>query len=726
MVGRHCRRDGADALTDAQLKEEPQTYSAFISYASADAEKAEAICRQLERAGFRCWIAPRDVRPGKIYLEEIICGIEASRCLVLVLSKNSNKSSFVRDEVERAYSKGKPLFPVRIEDVLPSRSLELLVSTAHWIDAWRGELDKPIQMLATRLADDADLVATLPPELQRRIRWRRRLRMGAYASAAVAIAATAGLVMRAVPQQAPRMAFTRPPMITFLGSLVGPQFPLRTRVLIQSGYDQDGMLDVFKMPVSFALFDVSKGEVKEIYRSAPGQFAGAFQTASTFDVPLPSLPLRVMACLAYTAPKTERKSAVLVGYTFSLPQSSVGTFPVNGFGPVEVRTPAEAAGCPGFAHDYATLHLQSVPALDLRLAAAARAAPVTLQCGHGGPALLNCTASGLGASTGARKVLAGFKVDDLRFVTPLDAAPANGAIRFALPALSDTVFAAVEYEDGSRADVHTIPVHDTMNLVVSPPPVVVPALGGAGPLLYVAYSSDTFPKWGMAVAAPAGTVSAAWSRDGRSFTDMTKMGGVFAAMLNPRDLGIAEPLPPPPQQTRAVFIILRGADGNVSTAQYQIDFWQLARSALRGSGQAQAMASCKEDESWRRMTLGAVQVTCTLNGAPGLLLSEAMWGTREETLQENDSAGLSLKIDDWLQEHGVNPAQRQQVMSIIRPTSYLSDHSLNDWRQCGRVPGDSKPCVGPAFVATEPVTTIYARFRYWDGTETGVIRLPVK
>lgn len=109
--------------------------SAYISHANEDAAVAYDLCRHLERAGIPCWIAPRDVTPGQDYASEIVVGIESCSAFVLVLSAAANRSPFVRREVERAASKGKAMFPVRIEDVLPERALEFFVSSSHWIDA---------------------------------------------------------------------------------------------------------------------------------------------------------------------------------------------------------------------------------------------------------------------------------------------------------------------------------------------------------------------------------------------------------------------------------------------------------------------------------------------------------------------------------------------------------------------------------------------------------------
>jgi hypothetical protein len=178
--------------------------SAFISYAKADQAKAQEIAASLEQRGFKCWIAPRDVRPGRTYGDEIIRGIEASRALILVLSSASNASGFVSREIERAVSKNKPIFTIRIEDVLPSPALELFISSTQWIDAFSGRLGPHVDRLAELLAEDEapGSVAPAPraaakPSPQRPV-WRSPLALGAAALVLVgAIGGLALLLMRA-------------------------------------------------------------------------------------------------------------------------------------------------------------------------------------------------------------------------------------------------------------------------------------------------------------------------------------------------------------------------------------------------------------------------------------------------------------------------------------------------------------------------------------------------
>lgn len=128
--------------------------AAFISHAKADEKKARAIAEGLESRGFKCWIAPRDVKAGRSYGDEIIRGIESTRSFVLVLSKASNDSAFVAREVERAVSKKKPIFAVRVTNVEPSPSLELFISGTQWIDAFSGKLGPHVDRLAALLAEE--------------------------------------------------------------------------------------------------------------------------------------------------------------------------------------------------------------------------------------------------------------------------------------------------------------------------------------------------------------------------------------------------------------------------------------------------------------------------------------------------------------------------------------------------------------------------------------------
>jgi hypothetical protein len=119
----------------------------FISYAAEDQGFADIVCAAFERQGLICWIAPRDVAPGMVFDEAIIDAIEACQVLVLVLSKSANLSPFVHTEVNRAFSKGRPIVTFRAENVLPAKSLELYLARHHWVDGFPPPLDEKANRL---------------------------------------------------------------------------------------------------------------------------------------------------------------------------------------------------------------------------------------------------------------------------------------------------------------------------------------------------------------------------------------------------------------------------------------------------------------------------------------------------------------------------------------------------------------------------------------------------
>jgi hypothetical protein len=195
---------------------------AFISHASEDAAIAATITDYLENNGVSCWIAPRDLTPGREYSSAIVDGIESSAVFVLVLSENANESIFVKREVERAVSKGKPVFPIRVREVMPSRSLELFISSAHWIDAWKPPMEKYLERLAQSISAAAAVYpagapsAPTGPTVARSWSAAKPRRLPAAVAAAFAVLLLAGagwyaygLLGRSGPARSPADLVTR-------------------------------------------------------------------------------------------------------------------------------------------------------------------------------------------------------------------------------------------------------------------------------------------------------------------------------------------------------------------------------------------------------------------------------------------------------------------------------------------------------------------------------------
>ena len=88
-------------------------HDVFISYSLKDKQIADAACVVLETNGIRCWIAPRDIVPGRDWGGSIMEAIRGSGAMVLIFSANANTSAQIKREVERAINKGLPVISFR-------------------------------------------------------------------------------------------------------------------------------------------------------------------------------------------------------------------------------------------------------------------------------------------------------------------------------------------------------------------------------------------------------------------------------------------------------------------------------------------------------------------------------------------------------------------------------------------------------------------------------------
>ena len=169
----------------------------FISHSSKDKAVGDAACARLEARGHRCWIAPRDILPGREWGEAIVEGIAASKVFVLIFSANANESPQIRREIERAVHHGLIVVPFRIEDVAPAGSLEYFMSVPHWLDAMTPPLDRHLDELAEvvgrLLAEGVDARDLAPRPMARAASGKASVAAVAVLIAAPVLAAAGGL-----------------------------------------------------------------------------------------------------------------------------------------------------------------------------------------------------------------------------------------------------------------------------------------------------------------------------------------------------------------------------------------------------------------------------------------------------------------------------------------------------------------------------------------------------
>ncbi len=126
-------------------------HDVFISHSTADKAIADAMCATLEAAALRCWVAPRDVQPGRPFAGEITRAIQNSAVMVLIFSAHSNNSDQVLREVQLAVNAHLHIVQFRIEDVLLNDDLSYYLSTPHWLDALTPPLENHLDRLTTAI-----------------------------------------------------------------------------------------------------------------------------------------------------------------------------------------------------------------------------------------------------------------------------------------------------------------------------------------------------------------------------------------------------------------------------------------------------------------------------------------------------------------------------------------------------------------------------------------------
>jgi len=140
----------------------------FISHCVRDHEGVHDLVRYLEGRDIFVWIAPRDVRPGLDYSEQIQEAIEQCSAFVVIVTEAANASLFVRAETEMAFSSRRPIFPVRFGEMEPAKGLRLFLNIHHWTNAFGAGSEQNLHRLATELAalsGVADAPGAAPPAI---------------------------------------------------------------------------------------------------------------------------------------------------------------------------------------------------------------------------------------------------------------------------------------------------------------------------------------------------------------------------------------------------------------------------------------------------------------------------------------------------------------------------------------------------------------------------------
>jgi hypothetical protein len=150
---------------------EPETshYDVFLSHSSKDRTIVEGYRSGLEAEGIRCWIAPRDIRPGEDFPTAIAKAISSSQIMLLVFSQNSNLSEEVSRELYLAASQKLIILPIRIEPIEPEPGKAYYLNRVEWLEATlpptSEQIAEVVQKIRALLQSNAKMVLDIHSEI---------------------------------------------------------------------------------------------------------------------------------------------------------------------------------------------------------------------------------------------------------------------------------------------------------------------------------------------------------------------------------------------------------------------------------------------------------------------------------------------------------------------------------------------------------------------------------
>jgi hypothetical protein len=179
--------------------------SVFVSYAREDAPKAHAIAKALEQASLDVWLDQR-IRSGSEYAHEIEEALKSATSVVVLWSRDSIESAWVRDEAAEGRDTGR-LVPILLDESRPPMGFRQFQTTD--LSRWSGrgrpkQIDDVIS--AVRAKAGAPAKTQAKPAKAGGSRWPIAWGAAALAIVVVALAAVFFVGRGNLPTSAPSVA----------------------------------------------------------------------------------------------------------------------------------------------------------------------------------------------------------------------------------------------------------------------------------------------------------------------------------------------------------------------------------------------------------------------------------------------------------------------------------------------------------------------------------------
>ena len=135
------------------MKNTPEKkYDVFISHSSKDDHLAMEIYKYLTQNNVTCWLDTCSILPGEPYSASIMRGLNASRCFMLLYTKNVIGSGHILNEIDNAYNKKKHILTYVVDKTPMSEELNYYLSRPQQIHSYPNYREK-LSILLSAIKD---------------------------------------------------------------------------------------------------------------------------------------------------------------------------------------------------------------------------------------------------------------------------------------------------------------------------------------------------------------------------------------------------------------------------------------------------------------------------------------------------------------------------------------------------------------------------------------------
>jgi uncharacterized membrane protein YhaH (DUF805 family) len=150
---------------DLRLVKTLKASEIFISYVKQDKDFVDKISLFFKNNNLNCWVDETDIQGSDDYLKSIANAIVGAKIMVVVLSSDTHKSDFVKNEIRLAIEHKLKIIVFKVEIGVTLEGLEFFLGMSQYINAYQGNFDDKVEKL---YIDCCALLQLSPSELIRK------------------------------------------------------------------------------------------------------------------------------------------------------------------------------------------------------------------------------------------------------------------------------------------------------------------------------------------------------------------------------------------------------------------------------------------------------------------------------------------------------------------------------------------------------------------------------